>query len=43
MVEPSEELKLVFDKSVKDAKTLKHEYVLLEHVLFANSQIALYE
>ena len=35
MVEPSEELKLVFDKSVKDAKTLKHEYVLLEHVLFA--------
>jgi len=35
MVEPSEELKLVFDKSVKDAKILKHEYVLLEHVLFA--------
>jgi len=35
MVEPSEELKLVFDKAVKDAKKLKHEYVTLEHLLFA--------
>lgn len=35
MVEPSEELQLVFDKAVKDAKTLKHEYVTLEHLLFA--------
>lgn len=35
MVEPSEELQLVFDKSVKDAQKLKHEYVTLEHLLFA--------
>ena len=36
MVEPSEELKLVFDKSVKDARALGHEYVTLEHLLFAS-------
>jgi len=35
MVEPSEELQLVFDKSVKDAQKLSHEYVTLEHLLFA--------
>ena len=35
MVEPSEELQLVFDKAIKDAKNLKHEYVTLEHLLFA--------
>jgi len=35
MVEPSEELKLVFDKAVKDARKLEHEYVTLEHLLFA--------
>lgn len=35
MVEPNEELKLVFDKAVKDAKNLSHEYVTLEHLLFA--------
>jgi len=35
MVEPSEDLQLVFDKAVKDAKALKHEYVTLEHLLFA--------
>ena len=35
MVEPSEELQLVFDKAVKDAKKLQHEYVTLEHLLFA--------
>ena len=35
MVEPSEELQLVFDKAIKDAKKLKHEYVTLEHLLFA--------
>jgi len=35
MVEPSKELQLVFDKALKDAKTLKHEYVTLEHMLFA--------
>jgi len=36
MVEPSEELKLVFDKSVKDARALGHGYVTLEHLLFAS-------
>ena len=35
MVEPSNELQLVFDKAVNDAKKLKHEYVTLEHLLFA--------
>ena len=35
MVEPSEELQLAFDKSINDAKKLKHEYVTLEHLLFA--------
>tara|TARA_R110000851_G_scaffold198669_3_gene349758 strand:+ start:2280 stop:4514 length:2235 start_codon:yes stop_codon:yes gene_type:complete len=35
MVEPSEALQLVFDKAMKDAKKLKHEYVTIEHLLFA--------
>jgi ATP-dependent Clp protease ATP-binding subunit ClpA len=35
MVEPSKELQLVFEKSIKDAKKLQHEYVTLEHLLFA--------
>jgi ATP-dependent Clp protease ATP-binding subunit ClpA len=35
MVEPSEELQLAFDKSISDAKKLQHEYVTLEHLLFA--------
>ena len=35
MVEPSKELTLVFDKSIKDAKKLQHEYVTLEHLLYA--------
>ena len=35
MVEPSEELQVVFDKAIKDAKRLEHEYVTLEHLLFA--------
>ena len=35
MVEPSKELQLVFDKALKDAKTLRHEYVTIEHLLFA--------
>jgi ATP-dependent Clp protease ATP-binding subunit ClpA len=35
MVEPSEELQVVFDKSIKDARQLNHEYVTLEHLLFA--------
>ena len=35
MVEPSTELQAVFDKAVKDARSLQHEYVTLEHLLFA--------
>ena len=35
MVEPSEELQVVFEKAIKDAKKLQHEYVTLEHLLFA--------
>tara|TARA_B100001248_G_scaffold40537_1_gene25974 strand:- start:4499 stop:6739 length:2241 start_codon:yes stop_codon:yes gene_type:complete len=35
MVEPSEGLQLVFDKALSDAKKLKHEYVTLEHMVYA--------
>jgi ATP-dependent Clp protease ATP-binding subunit ClpA len=35
MVEPSKDLQLVFEKAVQDARKLKHEYVTLEHLLFA--------
>jgi len=35
MVDPSEELQLVFEKALKDARKLKHEYLTLEHLLFA--------
>jgi len=35
MVEPSKELQAVFDKAVKDARNLNHEYVTLEHLLYA--------
>ena len=35
MVEPSQELQLVFDKSITDAKKLRHEYVTIEHLLFS--------
>jgi ATPases with chaperone activity, ATP-binding subunit len=35
MVEPSKELQLVFDKAIKDAKKLQHEYVTLEHILYS--------
>jgi len=35
MVEPSDELQAVFDKSVNDAKKLNHEYVTLEHLLYS--------
>ena len=35
MVEPSTHLQAVFDKAVGDAKKLKHEYVTLEHLLYA--------
>ena len=35
MVEPSKNLQDVFDKSIEDAKKLRHEYITLEHMLFA--------
>lgn len=35
MVEPSDELQRIFDKAVEDAANLKHEYVTVEHLLFA--------
>jgi len=35
MVEPSEELQVVFEKAIEDAKKLRHEYVTLEHLFFA--------
>jgi len=35
MVDPSEELQAVFEKSLKDARKLQHEYLTLEHLLFA--------
>ena len=41
MVEPSETLQLVFDKAIKDARRLNHEYVTVEHLLFAMIRKAL--
>ena len=35
MVEPSNELQLVFEKAIDVAKKLHHEYLTLEHLLFA--------
>lgn len=35
MVEPSEQLQAVFEKAVEDCKKLAHEYVTLEHLIFA--------
>jgi len=35
MVEPSEALQVVFEKAMKDAKKLQHEYVTIEHLLYA--------
>ena len=35
MVEPSSTLQVVFDKAITDAKKLNHEYVTLEHLLYA--------
>ena len=35
MVEPGKELQVVFEKSIRDAKKLQHEYVTVEHLLFA--------
>ena len=35
MVEPSDQLQVVFDKAVNDCRKLGHEYVTLEHLIFA--------
>ena len=35
MVEPSKELQLVFDKAIKDAQKLNHEYVTVEHLVYS--------
>jgi len=35
MVEPSKELQAVFEKAMKDAIKLQHEYVTLEHLLYS--------
>jgi ATP-dependent Clp protease ATP-binding subunit ClpA len=35
MVEPSEQLQAIFEKAVNDCKKLNHEYVTLEHLVFA--------
>jgi ATP-dependent Clp protease ATP-binding subunit ClpA len=35
MVEPSDQLQVVFEKAVSDCKKLGHEYVTLEHLIFA--------
>jgi len=35
MVEPGEELQIIFDKALKDAVKLQHEYLTVEHLLFA--------
>ena len=35
MVEPNDDLQNVFDKAVQVSKKLKHEYVTLEHLLYA--------
>jgi ATP-dependent Clp protease ATP-binding subunit ClpA len=35
MVEPSNELQMVFEKAIEVAKKLKHEYLTIEHLLFA--------
>ena len=35
MVEPNDDLQSVFDKAVQVSKKLKHEYVTLEHLLYA--------
>lgn len=35
MVEPSDDLQLIFEKAIDVAKKLKHEYLTIEHLLFA--------
>jgi len=38
MVEPSSDLQAVFDRAVNLAKSYKHEYVTLEHLLYCICQ-----
>ena len=35
MVEPSNDLQLVFEKAIDIAKKLQHEYLTIEHLLFS--------
>ena len=35
MVEPSDSLQRIFDQSIEIAKKYNHEYLTLEHLLFA--------
>ena len=35
MVEPSEQLQIAFDKATSDSKKLRHQYITLEHILYA--------
>ena len=35
MVEPSDNLQAVFEKAIETAKNLNHEYLTIEHLLFA--------
>jgi ATP-dependent Clp protease ATP-binding subunit ClpA len=35
MVEPSDNLQAVFEKAIDTAKKLHHEYLTIEHLLFA--------
>jgi len=35
MVEPSDNLQAVFEKAIETARQLKHEYLTIEHLLFA--------
>jgi len=35
MVEPSDELQMIFEKAIDVSRKLKHEYLTIEHLLFA--------
>ena len=34
MIEPSKSLQEIFEKSVEMAKTLSHEYITIEHIIY---------
>ena len=34
MIEPSDSLQQIFEGSVQHAKSLQHEYITIEHILF---------